>query len=236
MVSTLWTLVVEAGLEGTPRATEAMGELYSRYRKPLLGLLYRMGHPADACEDFLQSFFTHLISSNGLAKAQKERGRFRDFLRTSLRNHVYDWHRQRKSAKRGGDQVHVSLQDDEPEGDAPVTVAGGSTPDRDYDREWALDLLKRAMDRLEAEYRTKERAHIFEALHPHLVERMPGVSHADAGAALGMKEGAVKTEVSRMRARYRDYIDQEIAATLTNPTLAEIESEKQTLLAALSTT
>jgi DNA-directed RNA polymerase specialized sigma24 family protein len=177
-----------------------------------------------------------LISSNGLAKAQKERGRFRDFLRTSLRNHVYDGHRRRKSAKRGGDQVHVPLPGDDPDSDAPVMVATGSTPDRDYDREWALDLLKRAMDRLESEYQTKERAHIFEALHPHLVERMPGVSHSEAAIALGMKEGAVKTEVSRMRARYRDYIDQEIAATLSNPTLAEIESEKQTLLAALSAT
>lgn len=222
--STRWTLVVEAAGADSTRAADALGELYRRYRRPLLGLLRIKGTPIDECEDLLQGFFAQLISKAGLANVQREKGRFRSFLRASLTHFAIDQWRKKRS---------VSELPDGFDGIAEKLPGGVDQPDESFDRSWALELLRHAMNSLETEYTQRNRAEIFEVLHVYLAEKKPGLSHRDAAGRLGMSEGAVKTEVSRMRQRYREFIEDQIADTLCEPTLQAIEEEKRALFAAL---
>ncbi len=221
---TSWTLVINAAGADPAQASNALGELYQRYRRPLLGLLRSKGTPADQCEDLLQGFFTHLISRSGLANVQRAKGRFRSFLRAGLIHFAIDQWRKRRPLNDSSDGPDKILEE---------TVGNEAPPDREFDRAWALELLRHAMNRLEKEYAQRKRQNVFDLLHPYLAEKKPGLSHREAAEKLSMSEGAVKTEVSRMRQRYRELIEDQIADTLCQPTLQSIEEEKRALFAAL---
>jgi RNA polymerase sigma-70 factor (ECF subfamily) len=57
-------------------------------------------------------------------------------------------------------------------------------------------------------------------------------SHAEAAAALGMDEGAVRVAVHRLRKRYRQLLRDEIAHTLSDP--SQIDEEMSALFGAFT--
>ena len=62
-------------------------------------------------------------------------------------------------------------------------------------------------------------------------QRARAEREAEIAARLGMKEGAVRVAVHRLRTRYRDLLRAEIAETVASP--AEVDAEMQHLFAAL---
>jgi RNA polymerase sigma-70 factor (ECF subfamily) len=238
MPPTLWTVVLKAAENDSPEATEALGRLFQRYRLPLLGYvrqrLWERRRNPDQAEDHVQSFFQHLISSDGLAKVRRERGRFRSFLLVSLRNHLSDRISAENAEKRGAGRDPLPLDPQPAEGSEGVDPAGGRTPDQEFDRAWAVGLLSIAMARLEAECAKPEDRRNFEVLHPYLADPRPERSYSEAAARLGLSEDTTKVRVHRLRARFGLCIRQEISDTLASPTRREIEEELQALFAALS--
>lgn len=232
-----WTTVGEARQYDTEKAVEALGRLYERYRKPLIGLLQSRGKSAHESEETFQSFFVEkLISKKGLLQVSREKGKFRTFIRTSLIRYAIDQWR--------GTAVEKTESIDEDPDDAHRTRkelrSPGPQPDEKFDEAWAVAVLRNAMDRLEADYKKRRRTEVFEVLHVFLAAKKPGLSHREAAKELvrrGEKElatdNAVKTEVHRMRQRYGEMIDFEIATTLAHPTLDAIKEEKEALLKAL---
>ena len=105
------------------------------------------------------------------------------------------------------------------------------SPDREFDRKWALTVLGRALAALAEEHKAAGRSRHFDALKPWLTGDLETLSQADAARQLGINEGAVAVAIHRLRRRFREAVKGEIARTLNDP--AQVEDELACLVAAL---
>ena len=131
--------------------------------------------------------------------------------------------------KRGAGRLALDFESVEARG--LPQVSDTRTPDRLYERQWALATLSAALERLRGEYEESPRADLFEALRGTLAGEEPA-SYAELAARLGMTEGALKTAAHRLRKRYRSALKAQVAETLSDD--ADPEVELRELLAALT--
>jgi RNA polymerase sigma factor (sigma-70 family) len=224
--TTRWSLVAAAQDPAAPHAREALADLCRVYWPPVYAYARRRGHDHHAAQDLTQAFFARLLEKNDLAAADRTRGRFRAFLLTACQHFLANRHDHDTAKKRGGGRAHVPLDF---AGRAPEP-ADDETPERAFDRQWALGLLDRALGELRAEYAGSGRATLFDALKDCLAGGAE-VPHAEKARDLGMTEGAVKVAVHRLRQRYRDRLRGLIADTVAGPD--EVDDEIRDLFAAL---
>ena len=225
--TTRWSLVAAAKDPAGPHAREALADLCRAYWPPVYAFVRRRGHDRDAAQDLTQGFFARLLEKNDLAVADQARGRFRSFLLAACRHFLANQHDHDAARKRGGGRAHDSLDFAAAAGREP---AGADSPERAFDREWALGLLDRALGELRAEYAGSGRAALFDALKDALAGGAD-VPHAEKARELGLTEGAVKVAVHRLRQRYRDRVRAAIAETVARP--EDVDDEVRDLFAAL---
>ena len=230
--TTRWSKVLAAGHPSSPRHREALSELCRDYWYPLYVYLRRRGFDPHQSEDYVQGFFAWTLEKDALGKADRDRGKFRSFLLTSLKNFVANEHDRAQALKRGGGKTPLSLDFTNAEGQYTLEPAHDLTPDKLFDRSWALELLNAAMKRLETRYDEAGKAQEFSFLKEYLTAKKGDVSYREVGARLHMSEGAVKVAVHRLRKRYRELLRAEIAETVTSED--RIEEEIQDLFEALS--
>ena len=231
-VTTHWSVVLSAGGSDTTHARDALARLCQTYWYPLYAYVRRRGHSAHDAQDLTQAFFAQLLERQSLAAADPERGRFRSFLLGAM-NHflVNEWQKAR-AQKRGGGSQTISLDLAAAEERFDLEPADNSTPDRIFERQWALTLLGEVLNRLEAEYQRKGRGDLFAALKQTLMGTRESQPYSELAAKLGMNENAIKVAVHRLRRRYRELIRDEIAGTLART--QDIEEEMRHLFSALA--
>ena len=231
-VTTHWSVVVSAGRSDTTRACAALGKLCQTYWPPLYAYVRRVGHSPEDAQDLTQEFFARLLAHNTVARADPERGRFRSFLLASLKHFLsHEWEKA-CAQKRGGRAQIISLQLDTAETRCARLVAPGDTPDRAFDRQWALALLDVVLVRLRQEYTDAGREDLFLGLKDTLSGGRSEIPYRELAGRLGLSEGAVKVAAHRLRQRYRELLRAEIANTVATPD--EVEQELEHLFAALS--
>lgn len=231
-VTTRWSVVVAAQRRDSPEAAEALEHLCRAYWYPLYAHVRSAGHSTADAEDLTQAFFARLLAKDWLAVADRERGRFRSFLLGALKHFLANEWDKGRAQKRGGHLQIVSL--DAPAGEDRLqheAVAAGS-PDREFDRRWALALLDSVLARLADEYRAAGKATQFESLKPALGGDRSDVNCAQLSQDLAMSEGAARVAVHRLRRRYRELLRDEIAQTVASED--EVEDELRQLFAALT--
>jgi RNA polymerase sigma-70 factor (ECF subfamily) len=231
--TTHWSRVLSAGDPAAPGAREALAALCAAYWYPLYAFIRRHGQPPEIAADLTQAYFARLLETPVLAAADRTRGRFRAFLRTDFRFFLAGLRDRDRAQKRGGGCLPLSIDACDAEGRYLVEPADGLTPERLFDRAWALTLLGRALDRLAEEYAASGRAAVFEALRPALVDRRGSASHAELAERLGLSVAAVQQAASRLRKRYREALHDEIAATLDDPSDEAVAAEIRDLFNAL---
>ncbi len=221
--TTRWTLVRDAAREGDPIAVEAIGELAKVYWQPLYRYARRKGKSKEDAEDLVQGFLIRLMDPRRLTGADEAKGRFRAFLLGSF-NHwmISEWRRE-TCAKRGGGQSSWSLDWQSAETGLAIEISDDRTPDKHFDREWALALLGSVLGQLEAASVSEGNGSAFQILKPSLAMDSSRVPHATIAAELNMTEGAARVMVHRLRKRYRALLETEVARTLASPELAEEE-------------
>lgn len=230
--TTRWSVVLAAGNPSSATAGKALSELCQAYWYPLYAYVRRRGRSREDAEDLVQSFFGDLLERNPFGGLSAERGRFRAFLLAALKHSLAnDWDRTHRQ-KRGGGVPHLSLDWNEAEARYHQEPADPESPDRAYDRAWAVALLERVVVRLEEECRADGRGALFRATRGFLMLGEDAIPHAQAARDLGMEEGAVRIAVHRLRKRYRELLREEISQTLQNP--AQTADELRSLQAALS--
>lgn len=223
---TRWTLVLRARGEGV-EAEAALSDLCAAYYEPVVAFLRRDGRGDDVAREKAHAFFETVLS-NGVGSPDRERGRFRSYLLGSLK-HFLSKHRDASLAmKRGGGAEHVSLGADS-DTSPGLPMPGVEDDALAFDREWALALIARALTALEAENAGKSQT--FDLLKPWLGAGVTG-SQADAARTLGISETAVKVAIHRLRARFRELIRAEVAATVNDP--ADVADELRHLIAVAS--
>jgi RNA polymerase sigma-70 factor (ECF subfamily) len=230
--TTHWSVVLTAGATDTTRAGEALARLCQTYWYPLYAYVRRRGVNAHDAEDLTQGFFAQLLERRALAHANPDAGRFRAFILTAL-NHflINEWQRGR-AQKRGGDAQTISLDLAAAEKRFDLEPPDNSTPDKIFEKQWALALLNEVLNRLEAEYQAEGKGELFAALKRTLAGSRESQPYAALAEQLGMTESALKVAVHRLRKRYRELIRAEIAHTVGQSD--DIDSEMRHLFAALS--
>ena len=201
--TTRWSVVVAAGGDDTAGARDSLARLCGSYWFPLYAFVRRRGHSPEDAQDLTQAFFARLMEKNWVADADRSKGRFRTFLLSALTHFLSDeWDRAR-AQKRGGGAATLPLPFDTAEERYVREPADPDTPERIFERRWALALLDEVVSRLRDEYEGDGKADLFTALHPCLVGERTALPYAELAQSLGTSESAVKSAVHRMRQRYR---------------------------------
>jgi RNA polymerase sigma-70 factor (ECF subfamily) len=227
--TTHWSLVLAAGDRRHAEADQALERLCRAYWPPLYAYVRRRVSNVHEAQDLTQAFFERLLEKQFLARAQRERGRFRAFLITAFQHFLAnEWDRAR-TRKRGGHVTHVAFDFARHETFASAT-ADEWTAERVYERQWAISLLQRVVDRLQREMERNGQARQFQALR-EFIGGAPG-SYATPAAELGVSEAAARMAASRLRGRYRELLKEEISHTVGSAD--EIEDEIRQLFAAVS--
>lgn len=229
--TTRWSVVVAAGGEPSPQSAAALATLCETYWYPLYVFLRRQGISSADAQDLTQEFFATLLEKHYLEAADRERGRFRSFLLLMLKRFLSKQREREQALKRGGGRLTLSLDFDSAENRYRLEPADVWTPEKAYQRRWALTLLDRVLARLEAEYVEKGKAELFERCRVFLTGSREEPSYQHLAEALAMTPGAVKVSIHRLRQRYRDLLQDEIAQTVASP--EEVRDELNDLLAAL---
>src|SRR6516165_7453768 len=228
--TTRWTMVAAAGDPQRKDARSALVSLCESYWYPLYAYLRRRGYSSDQAQDLTQEFFVRVIEGRYLDRAEPEKGRFRAFLLTSLKFFVADEVDRRRSHKRGGGMV-VPLEFSSGEERYQCEPGHDETPERIYERRWALSVLDRVVEKLRNEFVQHGRPDHFERLKVFLLGQSDA-PYAALAQELNTSEGALKVAIHRLRKRYRELFRQEIADTVADP--AAVESELRHLAAALT--
>jgi RNA polymerase sigma-70 factor (ECF subfamily) len=228
--TTRWTVVLRAGrAEGATGALAALGELCQAYWYPLYAFARRSGLSAHDAEDRVQGFFARLIRLNSLAELSREKGRFRAFLLASLKHYLSD-ERERERADKRDARRTVSWDALEAEARYASEPADRLTPERLYERQWALALLESVARRLRGEYESAGKGELYAALQGAVTGCSP--DYGEQAARLGQSEGALRVAAHRLRQRYRALLREEIAQTVERP--EDVEAELAELRRVLS--
>jgi RNA polymerase sigma factor (sigma-70 family) len=230
--TTRWSLVVAAGRKTDARSAEALASVCETYWFPVYAFIRRQGYQADEGADLTQEFFARVLEKDYLTDADPERGRFRGFLCASIRHFLSNERDRARTLKRGGHQPTISLDVETADGMYRLEPRDDLTPDKLFDRRWALVLLERVLAHLRDDLVSAGKGELFDSLKGFLTGDSAGVSYASVATRLGMTEGAVKVAVHRLRRQFRDTLMQEIADTVADP--ADIDAEIQYLLKAVS--
>ncbi len=230
--TTHWSVVLQAGREGSPQAAAALEKLCRTYWYPLYVYARRHGHGPEDAEDLIQGFFLQLLQNRTFAHVDPGKGRFRSFLLAGLRYYTADWRDKARAQKRGSGHVALPFSLSEAEGRYGREPRDDLSPDKIFERHWAVAMLEQVLARLERHYLETGRGELFAQLKPLLVEGGRGKPYTEVGAQLGMTEESVKKAVQRLRQRYGALFREEIAHTVANPT--EVEEELRYLHAIMA--
>lgn len=225
-LTTRWSVITRARGEDTG-ALAAMEQLCRDVWRPLYAFARRWGCQPEDAEDVVQGFIASLVARNSLANMEAGRGRFRSFLLAGMRNHLSDEKSRVRAQKRGGGAGHVSLDAAAEEGYTALAV-DTATPERAFERVWAMEIMARSRGKLGEECAASGKADVFAALFPDDGE---AESYTSAGERLGLTETALRSLAMRLRRRWRELIRAELAQTVT--TGEALDEEMRALQAAL---
>ena len=213
--TTRWSLILASRSESTS-ARQALEQLCRGYRAPVLAYVRQRGYPHDQAEDLTQGFFVHFIGERIHHSVDPERGRFRTYLLSSIRHFLADAAAAAGTAKRGGAVPHQAL-------DEFVPASDDQSPERAFEKRWALTLVDRALERLGGEAAESDKRELFSALQPFLVEKPVAEDYDRVAARLGLRRNSVAVAVHRLRHRLRELVRDELSFTVATPDDVEVE-------------
>jgi RNA polymerase sigma-70 factor (ECF subfamily) len=231
--ATQWSMVLCAGASTDTQARAALESLCRRYWHPLYAFVRRQGRDHHESEDCTQQFLAQLLAANSLQRATPERGRFRTFLLSALRNFLTTEWRRGQSAKRGGGLAPIPLDAPGPDSDLYREPRDpGLTPERAFDRAWALGLIDRAVADMRAEYVRGRRGAVFDALAPFIWGNGGPEMVAQQAALAGMSTPTFNVALHRARRQLGDRLRAQVAETVSDP--SEVDAELYHLIAAIN--
>jgi RNA polymerase sigma-70 factor (ECF subfamily) len=216
--TTHWSLLARASLNGESTERQALEELCRRYWPPLHQFIRSRGYNEAEAQDLTQEFLLHLLEHSTLERADRLKGRFRSFLLGALVRFLADEYDRRNAQKRGQGAVHLSVE--EHENELPLNLG---TEALGFDREWALLILENALRAVEVEFEPNGRAGEFAVLRRFLPGSLEVPTYEAAAAQLGLTLPAFKSELHRLRLRFKALVRQAVASTVSAP--HEIDDE-----------
>ena len=227
--TTRWSIVNSARLDSSPDSQVALESLCQAYWFPLYAYVRKRVVDVEEAHDLTQAFFAQLLEKNYLAQADSERGLFRSFLITAFKHFLSKEWQKARAEKRGGGRRTLSL--DFQVGDSRISQepACDLTPEQIYERQWAMTLLERVIERLQNEYEEAGKSDQFERLKDFIIGQYSETTYAEVAEVLESTEAAMKMTAHRMRRRYRELLRDEIADVVAAP--EDVDKEIRSLFA-----
>lgn len=215
--TTRWSLIVAAGGQDE-QSQQALMELCDSYWRPVYAYFRRHDNAPGDAADLTQAFFLHLLEHRGFERADPSRGRFRAYLVTAARNFLANARQRDRTARRGASAPHQSIDAIDAERQLSLSAQDrASSPEAVFERQWALEVTARAMDRLRRDYASRGQEHVFDELRPYLTSDVPPPAGRSAGS------DALRTALHRARVRFGDALRTEIRETVDDNDAVEDE-------------
>jgi len=233
--STRWTVVRQAADSQTSseHALDALSELCRIYWRPVYLFVRRQGISQHDAQDLTQGFFADLIESRAYARADPTKGRFRSFLLATLKHFVAHARDRECAQKRGGGNVPVQLDEmTVSEAEMYALRSTNHSVDAVFEREWAASLARQALDRLAQEYELGGKGALFEALKSRLTAgEAAAIPYEELANRFGHTAAHLRVDVTRLRARYRAILREEVCGTVVDP--SDVDEELRYLRQAM---
>lgn len=212
---TRWTVIVAAQGRGD-EAQLALNDLCGLYWQPVYAFLRRKGNSPSDAEDLTQGFFAELLSRGSLGTVAEEKGRLRTFLLKAVTRHMIHEYEKSSAAKRGGGQTLLSLDFESAESHYHLEPGHSITPELEFERQWALQLLDRALAETRSDAGSNGRSALFEDLKGIINLDSAMAPYDEIAARHGITEGAVKAAAHRLRQGFRAALRRAIAQTVSS--------------------
>lgn len=223
--TTRWN-VVDAAREDDGGGRVALQLLCCAYRHPVLAYLRALARPDEDPEELTQAFFLQFLQHRFDKQADRQRGRFRLFIKASVRHFLSNWRDHAAAAKRGAGATS-SIDDG-----LDIADPRCKEPDRVFEREWALAVLERALARVRSDAVRAGKARVFDRLSEFILETPEPADYDHAGSDLGMARGTVAVTVHRLRERVRNQVRVELSQTIARD--RDLDAEMAALRNAIS--
>jgi RNA polymerase sigma-70 factor (ECF subfamily) len=219
--TTQWSMVLAA-----PNNAAALEKLLRIYWGPIYAYIRRTGAGPDAAIDLTQDFIARVMLERGLIeRADPDRGRFRAFVKSALRNYLTDQHRREHSRDRAPAAPiagSAALELLEPAADAD--------PSQAFDRQWAATLLSRTLERVESECEASGQRVHWAAFHaavigPALADAPPPPLEAVAREINVDSPDRVSSLIQTVRRKFRRTLEAVVEETLADRSDAGSELE-----------
>lgn len=216
-VTTHWSVILAAKETASPQAMSALETLCRTYWYPLYAFARRKGHSPEDAKDLAQGYFCQLLDKDYLHSVQPQLGKFRTFLLTSFQHFLAnEWDRS-QTQKRGGGYCLISLDEDRGEEAYRQEPITDLTPEKLFDRRWAIALLELTLQRLEEEAAQAGKSPLFQALKGMITGGGEAGDYAIIARQMGLSEGSLRVAAHRLRQRYRELLIEEITNTVSHP-------------------
>ena len=210
---TRWSIILDEK-SGTTDASRAAAYVAEHYLVPLRSFVVARGYSPNDAEDLIQGFMLRALQKDSvLASADPKRGKMRTYLIACLKNHIENERIKQNAQRRGGGAEHVEI-------DASVAAKDDSSMP-EYDRIWFQTLIDRACEKALAEYSSRKKTELGEALITAVLQDRK--DYTEIGRLMGMNPTAVKVATHRFRKRLRELVRSEVYETVANAEAAEEE-------------
>ena len=230
--TTHWSVVLAAGDSSAPQHQGALSTLCQKYWFPLYAYLRRRGYDTHQAEDGTQAFFTQMLEKHYLRRVEPKPAKFRSFLLMALKRFMADQRRRANAVKRGSGKKVLSFNIVAAESQYAIEPAHNLSPEKLFEKSWALTVLEQTMIRLEAELASTGKEELFESLKIYLCGAEDSIPYREMAIELNMTEAAVKAAVYRLRQLYRRMLRDEILQTVS--THDQVDEEIQNLFTVLA--
>lgn len=204
-------------------ARAALALLCETYWYPLYAYVRRRGYPADDAQDLTQAFFARLLEKHAFQVADPQRGKFRSFLLAAMDHFLANERDRARAQKRSSGRPVLSLDLPSAESRMIHEPTHNLTPQRLYERQWALTLLTVVIGRLESEHQASGKARQFDLLRQALTGDRNRLPYAEIAAQLEMTVEGARQAVHRLRKQYRAFLREEVARTVGTPDCVDEE-------------
>jgi RNA polymerase sigma-70 factor (ECF subfamily) len=227
--TTRWSVVLQAAAPA--ESAPALATLCEQYWYPLYAFARHRGYSAADSEDHTQGFFAYLLERNAFANADRERGRFRTFLLVSFRSFLMHARERATAKRRGGGQGFVYLDAEVAERRYVLEPSDDRSPDKLFDRCWAVTVLDGVMQQLSSEAACNGNDQRFGLLKSWLTGNAQRHDYEAVAKELDCTEAALRVAVHRLRARYGKLLKEAVLETVLDE--SEVPGELRHLLASL---
>ena len=182
--TTCWSVIFAARDGESVEAKEALATLCGAYWYPLYAFVRRKGYDAETAQDLVQGFLARLLEKRDLVSVDRGKGKFRSFLMAACTHYMANQRDHERAKKRGGGRIAISIDRPSAEARYAHEPAHEMTAERLFERQWALTLLDRVIERLDAEMAQAGKARQFTTLKPALLgEAKRGCPRSDCDRA-----------------------------------------------------